>query len=401
MSEVPLGELLTLKRQRVTIESDCEYRRAGVLSYGRGLFSRPPALGSETSYPSFYRLTEGQLVFSKLFAWEGALAIVGPEHAGAYVSQEFPTFDVNTDRITPGYLARLCAWPELWARLRAGESGMGGRRKRVHQDRLLETTVPLPGLDEQHRVVDLLNSVEAMHRATADVAEAATLIARALRARHFAVAEGEPSTVGQLFDVTIGRQRSPVHATGTHMRPYLRAANVKNGHLDLSDVKEMNFDPLEQLKYRLHVGDVLVTEGCGSLTQLGASAHWSGEIEGQVCFQNTLIRLRGKPEVSVSDYSYQWARHAFESGLFASLASGTNIFHIGSTRLAEVPVVALTLEEQMLFVDQMTAVDQVAESARTAASAAHTMSSQLADALLSGVHRIPDTYDVVMRRATG
>ena len=63
--------------------------------------------------------------------------------------------------------------------------------------------------------------------------------------------------------VQLGRQRSPEFAQGPFMVSYLRAANVKDGHLDLSDVKEMNFTPVEQHLFSLQPGDVLVSEEIG------------------------------------------------------------------------------------------------------------------------------------------
>lgn len=57
-------------------------------------------------------------------------------------------------------------------------------------------------------------------------------------------------------DVVLGRQRSPQHDSGPFMTPYLRAANVKDGELDLSDVKEMKFDPIERQRFALAPGDV-------------------------------------------------------------------------------------------------------------------------------------------------
>ena len=90
-----------------------------------------------------------------------------------------------------------------------------------------------------------------------------------------------------LATVDLGRQRSPVHEQGPHMVPYLRAANVSDGRLNLVDVKEMNFSLREQQFFALKPGDVLVTEGSGSLQTVGASAVWRGEIPGAVCFQNT------------------------------------------------------------------------------------------------------------------
>lgn len=99
-------------------------------------------------------------------------------------------------------------------------------------------------------------------------------------------------------DVSIGRQRAPKHADGQHMVPYLRAANVKDGSLVLEDVLKMNFEPIEQRKLALRSGDVLVTEGCGSIRELGASARWSDELPSVVCFQNTLLRLRARRRIS-------------------------------------------------------------------------------------------------------
>ena len=44
-------------------------------------------------------------------------------------------------------------------------------------------------------------------------------------------------------------------------RPYLRVANVQGGYVDLNDLATIEVTPDEDLKYRLHSGDVLMTEG--------------------------------------------------------------------------------------------------------------------------------------------
>ncbi|WP_280889801.1 restriction endonuclease subunit S [Streptomyces sp. LBL] len=126
---------------------------------------------------------------------------------------------------------------------------------------------------------------------------------------------------------------------------YLRAANVKDGTLDLTDVQSMNFTPAEQSTFALRPGDVLVSEGSGSLSSVGASAVWRGELDGMVCFQNTLLRLR--PRVGVDGrYLEWWARSAFGSGVFASIASGANIYHLGAERVRALPISLPPLEEQ-------------------------------------------------------
>ena len=138
-------------------------------------------------------------------------------------------------------------------------------------------------------------------------------------------------------EIALGRQRAPQHEQGPHMVPYLRAANVKDGSLDLSDVKEMNFSPSEQKIFSLRPDDVLVTEGSGSLGAVGASTVWSGEVQGPVCFQNTLLRLRPRPGTDPRFLAW-WCRYAFSAGVFASIATGANIFHVSAERVRDLPL---------------------------------------------------------------
>lgn len=135
------------------------------------------------------------------------------------------------------------------------------------------------------------------------------------------------------------------------MIPYLRAANVKDGYLDLTDVKKMNFTPAEQQVFSLRSGDVLVTEGSGSLGSVGASAVWRGEPAGTVCFQNTLLRLRPREGVTNGRFLEWWARFAFGSGVFASIATGANIYHISAERVRALSIDLPSLDEQRLIAD--------------------------------------------------
>jgi len=136
------------------------------------------------------------------------------------------------------------------------------------------------------------------------------------------------------------------------MVPYLRAANVKDGRLDLVDVNEMNFSPSEQITFALRPGDVLVSEGSGSLGSVGASAVWSQEIKGCVCFQNTLLRLRPRLDTD-SRFLAWWCRYAFADGVFASIATGANIFHLSAERVKDIPTLSMPLDRQRAIADYL------------------------------------------------
>jgi hypothetical protein len=107
-------------------------------------------------------------VYSKLFAWEGAVAVVDPSFDGLLVSSEFPTFDIDPDGALSEYIAALCRWPEFHRAIAGGRSGLGVRRQRVNPERLLSVEVPLPDLSEQARIVSrltkLLGEVEVIEQ---------------------------------------------------------------------------------------------------------------------------------------------------------------------------------------------------------------------------------------------
>lgn len=154
--DVKLDRVLARVVDEVRIEPLETYATAGIYSYGRGLFHRSPILGSETSYRSYFRLHEGDFVYSKLFAWEGAMTVVPPVFDGILVSSEFPTFEIDREQVNTDYFALVCRWRAFHERVAGGSTGLGVRRQRVNPGSLLALEVPLPSLDEQERLVGRL-----------------------------------------------------------------------------------------------------------------------------------------------------------------------------------------------------------------------------------------------------
>jgi type I restriction enzyme S subunit len=126
--------------------------------------------------------------------------------------------------------------------------------------------------------------------------------------------------VDNLGDVQLGRQRAPKHHQGTHMRPYLRVANVFEDYIDTSDVLSMNFTPEEFRTYELHYGDILLNEG-QSLELVGRSAIYKSEVPG-ACFQNTLVRFRPSKLMS-SEFPQYVFLYYLHSGKFQKIAKWT------------------------------------------------------------------------------
>jgi len=156
---VRLGELLTPTLGVVDVDPAATYPMAGMLNHGRGLFRKEAVPGYETSYRTLTRLSLGQFVYSRLFAWEGSLAIVPKDFDCVFVSPEFPVFDLDDSRVLPEYLAHVARWSEFHAAVAGGRRGLGLRRQRVSPEALLKVEVPLPCLADQRRIAAHLDLV--------------------------------------------------------------------------------------------------------------------------------------------------------------------------------------------------------------------------------------------------
>lgn len=162
---VALGALVTLNLDQTPVQSTEMYQIAGVYSFGRGLFGRGPIDGDQTSYKALHRLTAGQLVMSRLKAWEGAIAMVDDRFDGWYLSPEFPTFTLDTDAVDSDFFRAIITSEPFWRSLGGRSKGIGARRERVSADRLLEQFVDLPPMEVQQRAARLLRRVDHMESA--------------------------------------------------------------------------------------------------------------------------------------------------------------------------------------------------------------------------------------------
>lgn len=155
------------------------------------------------------------------------------------------------------------------------------------------------------------------------------------------------TTVGEVGHVKLGRQRSPQNRSNQHPTKYIRAANITWGGLDLSDVLDMDFKPTERETYRLRSGDVVLSEASGSQGEVGKPAIWRDEIEN-CCFQNTVIRFR--PNGVEPDYAHLIFSHFARNNVFAQIAPGVGIHHLGADRFARIPFPVPPTAEQRRIV---------------------------------------------------
>jgi type I restriction enzyme S subunit len=188
-----LGEVLRQRKPDISVEPTQPYQFAGVYCFGRGVFRGQERRGSEFAYRSLTRLREGEFVYPKLMAWEGAFGVVPASCDGCYVSPEFPVFEIDRERLAPRFLDFYFRIPRVWEYVSGGSTGTNVRRRRLHPSDFLTREISLPPLAKQRRLVARIEKLAAqINEARTLRQQGQTEIANMLRAAFHRIADGAP-----------------------------------------------------------------------------------------------------------------------------------------------------------------------------------------------------------------
>jgi len=374
-----VGRHVERRSEKVLIAPGLEYDTMGVRWYGKGAYLRPPSR-PQTKTLSCAR--KGDFVFCRIDVQNGPFAVVTADLDGALVTNEFPLYSVDARSLDARFLL-LCflnqdTLDEI-GKLRDGRDG----RARWKEPDFESWVIPHPPVPVQHRIVDVISAIDETISATEAEAERLAAILKIRRGDLANDTKFAQVSAQSAFDIRLGRQRSPQRATGPSMTPYLRSANIGYDVLRLDDVLCMDFNERERERYALQDGDVLVSEGSAGAAAVGMPAAWHTEIEGPVCFQNTLLRYRAIDGVSTPAFVRHWCLWAYESGTFLEVApDGVNIKHIGDKRARVIPVRLPSIDEQQQIVAELEPLAEAVTSLRDESSRLRVARAALLNALL-------------------
>lgn len=105
---------------------------------------------------SKYKFVEiGDFVINKMKGWQGSMALSGFE---GIVSPAYHVFKITADNLVPSYvhyLLRSQSYADEWRRL---STGLRIGQWDLHVEEFLNTSIPVPSLDEQQRIADYLDA---------------------------------------------------------------------------------------------------------------------------------------------------------------------------------------------------------------------------------------------------
>jgi type I restriction enzyme S subunit len=337
------------------------YRQIGVRLWGEGAYERESIDGADTKYARLYRAEIGDIVVNKIWARNGSVAVVTDALSGTYGSSEFPMFAPHRDRVESRWLHWLTKTPGFWAQCDESSRGTSGKN-RIRPDQFLQIEIPLPPLAEQRRIVARIEELAAQIREARALRQQAAAETEALRAAQANFIFSN-STLGKWpkrrleeiaeirSGVTLGRQL----VGKTIKLPYLRVANVQDGHLRLDEIKEIEVLETEAAKWQLLEGDLLLTEG-GDWDKLGRGTVWHNEIPNCI-HQNHIFRVRTRSDEFIPEFLAALIGSPVGKAYFQEASKQTtNLASINQRQLKSFTVVHPPIPEQRRIVAELDAL---------------------------------------------
>ena len=157
-----MAEVAPLVRREQSIDLNGSYPELGIRSFGKGTFHKPPLSGGDVGTKRLYRIEPGDLLFSNVFAWEGALAIAQPEDAGRFGSHRFITCQANPELTTAAFLRYYFLTDEGMLKIGEASPGGAGRNRTLGLEKLMAIEVPMPPLAVQQTFDHLQAKIAAL-----------------------------------------------------------------------------------------------------------------------------------------------------------------------------------------------------------------------------------------------
>lgn len=351
-----------------------------------------------------YRLARrGTLVADPMLLWDGSIGIQDVVDAGA-VSPDYRVYCVS-DQLDLEYLRNLIRSPAMVRRYQDGARGTNVRRNRITRDDFLAIPFERPPLPEQKKIAAVLSSVDETIAKTESViaqlqivkkAMMEQLLTKGMPGRHTRFKQTEIGEIPEEWEVvplysvaTVQTGIAKGKAVGEEALsvPYLRVANVQDGFIDLTEIKEIEITPEQLPRFSLQAGDVLFCEG-GDADKVGRGTVWLGQIT-PCLHQNHVFAVRPQLSKLIPEFlSMVRSSNSGKQYFLDSAKQTTNLASINSTQLKSFPTPLPSTEEQHEIVAAIASIVAALDKEQGVLSSCQSLKSALSSSLLSGEIRV-------------
>lgn len=149
---VTLGEVIDKSQNWINLDAQEEYKEVTVRLWGKGVTLRGIVTGSQIAGSRRLQVHNNQFILSRIDARNGAFGLIPEELDNAVVSNDFPVFEINQNRLSPEYLHWLSKTKDFVESCKSVSEGTTNR-VRLKEEKFIQIQIPLPPLAEQQRIV--------------------------------------------------------------------------------------------------------------------------------------------------------------------------------------------------------------------------------------------------------
>ena len=156
-----MGDVAPIIRREVTISEEGNYPELGIRSFGKGTFHKPPLKGFDVGTKRLFQIKERDLIFSNVFAWEGAIAVVKKEDNNRFGSHRFISCNCDETIVLPEFICFYFLTEAGLEKINEASPGGAGRNKTLGLSKLENTLIPVPTLEMQQKFLHIQAQLNA------------------------------------------------------------------------------------------------------------------------------------------------------------------------------------------------------------------------------------------------
>lgn len=368
-NEVRLGEVISYRKQFITIDDEQTYSLCRVQTNAKGVVLRERKSGFEIKTKTQQVCRTGDFIVAEMDARFGGYGLVPSELDGAIVSSHYFLYETDDEKIDKNFLDYFSQTPAFHKNIAAkGSTNYAG----IRPGQILDYSIPLPPLAEQRRLVAQLDATRAK------LAEV-----RRLRTRQDADVK---ALLNKLFDGLL--EKAPLAAVGDVLLPKRNYVNLNPNQVYKQVTVRMDHKGIHQRQTILgsEIGSIqlLANENDFIISKIdarnGAMGLVPAELDGAVV-TNDFPLYSFSEHIRPGYFSFVTNTNYFDEACKKASEGTTNRKRLKTSRFEAILIPLPDLEKQDEILEMLTRLREV--------SAVHahseTLLAQVMPALLAGV----------------